>query len=153
MKEKDENIENWLGNIKKSQPFRVPENYFENFGARLKVRIEEEEQASKKRSMLYYLKPFLTMAASFVLVMLLVYWPIKKFFPAGKGYFAQKQLNNYPTDSVGIASADFISYFSEGQFMSAFSEMNEIDSETLSTDKLADYISANYNDYDIISNN
>jgi len=154
MKEKDENIENLFGNLKKSQPFRVPENYFETFAGRLKVRIEEEKQLNKKRSLFIYLKPVLMMAASFAFIMLLVYVPIKKFFPSsGKGYFTQQVLNNDSIDSVNAIPATLISCFSEEQFMSAFTEMNEFESETLSTDKLADYIAANYNDYDIIANN
>jgi hypothetical protein len=43
MKKTDENIENQLGGIKKGQPFRVPENYFETFADRLMIRIVEEE--------------------------------------------------------------------------------------------------------------
>jgi len=153
MKKTDENIENSFGNLKKGQPFRVPESYFETFADRLKVRIEEEEQSNRKRSLFIYLKPVLMMAASFVLVMLLVSVPIKKFFPSGKGYIAQKQLNTDSVDSASIIPATLISYFSEGQFLSAVSDMKELESDTLSTDKLADYIAANYSEYDIIANN
>lgn len=153
MKKTDENIENWFGNLKKGQPFRVPESYFETFADRLKVRIEEEEQPNKKRSLFIYLKPILMMAASFVLVMLLVSVPIKKFFPSGKGYIAQRQLNTDSIDSASLIPATLISYFSEGQFLSAVSDVKELESDTLSTDNLADYIAANYNEYDIIANN
>ncbi|MCX6238669.1 MAG: hypothetical protein NTY07_14090 [Bacteroidia bacterium] len=153
MKKTDENIENWFGNLKKGQPFRVPESYFETFADRLKVRIEEEEQPNKKRSLFIYLKPILMMAASFVLVMLLVSVPIKKFFPSGKGYIAQRQLNTDSIDSASLIPATLISYFSEGQFLSAVSDVKELESDTLSTDNLADYIAANYSEYDIIANN
>ena len=154
MKEKDKNIKKRFGNLKKGQPFRVPESYFETFADRLKVRIEEEKQPSKKRSLFFYLKPVLMMAASFAFVMLLIYVPIKKFFPSsGKGYFTEQMLNDDSVDSVNAGPATLISSFSDGQFMTAFTEMNDFESETLSTDKLADYIAANYNDYDIISDN
>ena len=153
MKEKDENIENRLGNLKNGQPFRVPEGYFETFADRLMVRIKEEEQPNKSRSLFFYLKPVLMMAASIVLVMLLVSVPIKKFFPSGKVYVAQQQSNIDSVDSASEIPATLISYFSEGQFLTAVADMKEIESDTLSADKLADYIAANYSEYDIIANN
>ena len=79
--------------------------------------------------------------------------PISKFFPSGKGYISQQQLNNEPIDTVDVLPTALISYFSESQFMSAISDMADLESDTLSTDSLADYIAANYTDYDIIANN
>ena len=153
MKEENENIENRLGNLKKDHPFRVPEGYFETFAGRLKVRIEEDEQPDKKRSLFFYMKPVLMMAASFAFVMLLVYVPIKKFFPStGKGNLAQQRMNN-SVDSAGNIPATLISYFSEGQFLSAISEITELEADTISTDNLGDFIAANYDDFEIIANN
>jgi hypothetical protein len=153
MKEIDENTENLFGGLKKEQPFRVPENYFETFADRLKARIEEEEQPAESRTVFFYLRPVLMMAASILLVMLLVSVPIKNFLNSKKGYIAKNQTNSDVTDSLGAVSANFISYFSEGQFMAAFNEMNEIETDTISSDKLADFIASNYNDFEIISNN
>jgi hypothetical protein len=153
MKEKDEDIENRFGNLKKSQPFRIPEGYFETFSYRLMFRIKEIEQPTEKRTLYFYLKPALSLAASIVLVILLVFVPIKKFYPPGKGYLAQQKNHIDPVDSLSELSATLISYFSEGQFMTAVSEMDEFEPKTLSSDNLADYIAANYNEYDIIANN
>ena len=154
MKETDENIENQLGDIEKGHPFRVPENYFETFADRLMIRIEEEEQSNKKRSMFIYIKPILMMAASIVLVMLLVSVPVKKFFSSGNGYMAQQQLNSADSiDSVVGIPATLISNFSEGQFLAAVSDMKKMDAETISDDKLGDFIASNYSDYEIIANN
>ena len=155
MKQKEENIENLFGNHGKNQPFRVPEGYFESFADRLKVRIEKEEQHDNIRSRLFYLKPVLLVAACFAFVMLLVYVPFKKYFPADEGYVSQQQ---FKKDSVGIDDAtsvplDLISYFSEGQFLSAVSDMKAIDAEKLSNDSLGDFIVANYNDFEIIADN
>src|SRR5665647_1357814 len=117
MKKTEENIENQFGNRKKDQPFKVPEGYFETFAERLMIRIEEE-QPDKKRSLFFYLKPVLMMAASFAFVMLLVYVPIKKFFPStGKAYLAQQSVNSDSVDSVSVIPATLISYFSEGQYL------------------------------------
>jgi hypothetical protein len=153
MKEKDENIENLFGKFKKTEPFRVPEGYFETFPDRLKMRIEEDKYLSGKRSLLYYLKPALSVAASIALVILLVYVPFKKFVPSDTGFIAQNQNSLTNTDSSGTIPIAFISYFSEGQFLTAFSEMSALESEKISSDKLADYIAASYDDFDIIANN
>ncbi len=154
MKETHENTENQFGNHKKDQPFKVPEGYFETFADRLMVRIEEEEQPNKKRTLFFYLKPVLMMAASFAFVMLLVYVPIRKFFPAtGKAYLAQQKVNVDSVDSANVVPVTLISYFSESQFMSAVTDMTELDSDTLSNDDLEEFIAANYSDYDVIANN
>ena len=153
MKETDENIEKTLGNLKKGNPFHVPENYFETFAGRLKVRIEEDEQRNKKRSLFIYIKPILMMAASILVVMLLVSVPIKKFLPSGNGYFSQQQSSIDSVDSVGAVPVAIFSYFSEEQLLSAVTDMKEIESDTLTTDRLADFIASNYNDYEVIANN
>ena len=153
MKNTDENIENQFGDLKKDQPFQVPEGYFESFADRLMVRIEEEEHRNKKRPLFVYLKPVLMMAASIVLIMLLVSIPIKKFLPTDKGSIALLKSNTDSVDSVGIIPETLISYFSEGQFLTAVSDVKELESDTLSNDNLEDFIAANYSDYDIIANN
>ena len=150
MKKQDENIENLFGNVGNKQPFRVPENYFETFADRIKARIEEEELPVRKKTLYFYLKPAMSMAASIALVMLLVYVPIKKFFPTNEGYLSQNQAIK---DPIGVIPVELITYFTEGQFLSAVSEMNEIETQKLSPDSLADYIAANYNEYEIIANN
>ncbi len=154
MKETDENIENKFGNRKKDQPFKVPEGYFETFADRLMARIEEEEQPDKKRSLFFYLKPVLMMAASFAFVMLLVYVPIKKFFPStGIADVAQQKVKTDSVDASSVVPATLISYFSESQFMLAVTDMTELEPDTLSNDDLAEFIADNYSDYDVIANN
>jgi len=154
MKKTDENIENQLRNHRKELPFRVPENYFESFADRLLVRIEREEQPSKKRSLYFYLKPALMMAASIAIVMLLVYVPVKKFYPStGMSYLTQQKAKTDTVDSSSVVPVTLISYFTESQFMAAVTDLTELDSDTISNDDLADFIAANYNDYDVIANN
>ena len=153
MVEKNENIENLFGGLKNNQPFRVPENYFETFADRLKVRIGEEEHPVKNRSLFFYLRPVLSIAASIALVILLVNVPVKKFFPADNGYVAHQKLNSGSFGSDSMVPATLISYFSEGQLLSAVADMNYLETQRLSSDSLADYIATNYNDYDIIASN
>jgi len=154
MKETDENIENKFGNLKKDQPFQVPEGYFESFADRLMVRIKEEEYPAKKRSVFIYLMPVLMMAASILVVILLLSVPLKRLLPSdsGNGSIVLQQSN---TNSVAdsIVPITLISYFSESQFLSAVTDMEVIESDTISNDDLADFISTNYSDYDVIANN
>lgn len=154
MKETDENIENKFGNRKKDQSFRVPDNYFETFQDRLMDRIREEEQSNKKRSLFFYLKPALMVAAIFAFAMLLIYVPTKKFFPsAEKAYVSKQKVTTDSVDSDNVLPATIFNYFSEAQFLSAVSDMKELESDTIQNDNLADFIAANYTDYDVIANN
>jgi hypothetical protein len=155
MKETDENIETKFGNRKKSQPFRVPDNYFETFEDRLMARIRAGEQPDKRRSLIFYLKPALMVAAIFAFAMLLIYVPTKEFFsPAGKAYVSKPKVTTDSVDSGNVLPATIFSYFSEAQFLSAVSAMEELESaDTISNDNLGDFIAANYNDYDVIANN
>ncbi len=155
MKQNEENIENLFEKFGNQQPFRVPENYFETFAERLKVRIGEEEQPHKKRSLFLYLKPALMMAASIAVIGLLVYVPIKKYFPESEGYVSLQQSDKTVTDLQNTISVplDLISYFTEGQFLYAVTEMKAFDAETLSTELLGEFIAANYSDFEIIANN
>ncbi len=153
MKEQDENIENPLGKLNKEHPFYVPENYFETFADRLKSRIEDEEKSGRKKTLYFYLKPALSIAASIALIVLLINVPLTKFPPSNQGYLSQNQPSKDSVDSDGVIPVELITYFTEGQFLSAVSEMNELDKRKLSPDSLGDYIAANYNDYEIIANN
>ncbi|MCZ4696434.1 hypothetical protein DWB61_17350 [Ancylomarina euxinus] len=59
--------------MKNDNPYKVPENYFDNLGAQIQEKIKQEEnkfeQVEEKRSLLVQLKPYMWMAASiFVLV-------------------------------------------------------------------------------------
>ena len=59
--------------MKKDNPYKVPENYFDNLGAQIKDKIKQEEgqfeQVEEKIPLIVQLKPYMWMAASiFVLV-------------------------------------------------------------------------------------
>jgi len=60
--------------MKKDNPYKVPENYFDNLGSQIQEKIKKEEDLfqdeSKKQSLIIQLKPYMWMAASvFVLVL------------------------------------------------------------------------------------
>jgi len=156
MKKTDENIENQLGDLKKGQPFKVPENYFETFADRLMIRIAEEEEAEqshKKKSLVIFLRPILMVAASILLVMLLFSVPTRRFFSSDNERLALNQVKVDPLNKVDLTATDLISYFSEGQFLLAVSDMKDLETKTLTSESLADYIATNYSEYDIIANN
>ena len=50
--------------MKKDQPFKVPEDYFENLSDRIQEKIELEENPKKR--VLQVLKPYIWMAASII---------------------------------------------------------------------------------------
>lgn len=59
--------------MKKDNPYKVPENYFDNLGAQIQNKIKQEEgqfdQLEEKISLIVQLKPYMWMAASiFILV-------------------------------------------------------------------------------------
>ena len=151
MTENETNNEHRLDNLKKGQPFRVPENYFETFNERLKARIEMEEKPVKTNRFLLYLKPALGLAASFALIFLLVYVPLVKFMP-GKDYMAQQKADSLIKQPTSMSS-DYLSYFTEGQFFSAFEDMTELETKSIPSDAIADYLAVNCSEYEIIKEN
>lgn len=153
MKEKNGNIKNLFGSLKKESPFRVPENYFETFADRLNIRIKEEKRSANKRSLYIYLRPIVAIAAIFVLVMLLIYTPVTKLLPSGTGNIAQNQSEKSKDDSSNGIQGSLISNFSEEQLLAAFSALSDLDSKNLSSENLADYIAANYSSYEILADN
>ncbi len=62
------NILNKLKKEKKTQLFDVPENYFEEFSDNLMAKINKQQKEPEKRFEIKMLKPYITVAAAFVLV-------------------------------------------------------------------------------------
>lgn len=57
-----------LEDIKKDNPFKVPDNYFDDFYSRLENKLEKEKVKTHK---IIYLKPLFAIAASIMLILLL----------------------------------------------------------------------------------
>ena len=152
MKIKDTDTETRFSDLKRDNPFRIPENYFENFADRLNIKISKEQEVLEKRSLYIILKPFLTLAASFVLVMVLIYIPYKKYYLADSKNLVLIRSINSKSDSAGSLPRALISNFSDEQFMSALSELERPESGTIASENLAEFIAADYNDYEIAAN-
>ena len=152
MKDKEENIENLFGNLKKGQPFTIPENYFETFPDRLNARMEKDEHRNTIKSLLVTLKPLLAIAAIFVVVLLLVYKPAKNYLSSDHGNIVLNIPNRILDDSASNFPDALISNFSEEQFLSAYRDLDILESKTLTSENLADYIVDNYSYYEILAN-
>lgn len=95
-----------------TNPFKTPEGYFENFTDRLMARLELEQEVlnppSKKVMLFRYLRPAMALAASFALIFLLVYYPVKTINPSlsnnSETELQQELLNYYFTDEIFFKS-------------------------------------------------
>ena len=144
------NIAPKLSEIKKENPFGVPPCYFDNFSARLQVKIEAERAIvySPENRIIQFLKPALSLAASLALICLLAYFPLT---------YKNEQLADNTNQDTELTDETYISLFegmddnslyelfSESVFYSDYSD-DEFDEELLA------YLSLNLSDYDIYNN-
>lgn len=66
----------------RNNPFSAPDGYFQALPDRILDRIEEQEKSTSKSTIIRYLKPILALAASFVIIFLLIYVPVKTIGPS-----------------------------------------------------------------------
>jgi hypothetical protein len=149
MAEMDElkNIAPELSKLEKEVPFRTPKNYFDDFSARMQTRMESEKQAEQvpeqKTKIIQLLKPFIGLAASFALIFLLVYVPIKTF--------VKPEITEVASTTENVTSDSEILNILEGLDESSFFALLD---ETETTDEFTNddlvlYVSANFTDYEI----
>ena len=134
-----------LSKIKKENPFGVPANYFDDFPARLQARIDAEKEVvppEKKNRFIQFIKPALGLAASFALVALLVYWPVKMYLTSEVVESAQ-QNNSYEEEfsSMVIENIDDTSFFALLEEPDNGIEFSEED--------LLSYVSTNLSEYEL----
>jgi len=139
-----ENIAPELLKIKKENPFRVPENYFDNFSARLQAKLDAEQNAVpvKKNNIIRYLKPAIGLAAGFALVFALAYWPMKTLTP---NRVAENNVQELNVNEMLFASA--VEGIDENSFYELLEDRG--DEEQLSEEELANYVNTNVSDYEI----
>jgi len=145
-----------LSKIKKEHPFGVPENYFDDFSARLHTRLETEKQdlMPQRGRVIRLLKPAIGLAASFIVIFLLVYLPIRSFLPR---YQAE---NNLPVmNGITEEEAQYITFMEkidENAFFSLLEDSGTVSAPTeddLNDEDLLNYLSANISDYEIYMEN
>lgn len=119
-------------------PFKTPEGYFETFPDRMMGRLALEEEVQHPPSgrvmALRYLRPVLALAASFVLILMLVYYPVKNIGPSlAKNTVSELEhdlLNYYFTDDV------FIKLFTDDE---PVDDYDETSIETVLLASMSDY--------------
>ena len=137
------NVSPELSKLKKENPFEVPKGYFDDFSSKLKHKLEEEimEVPQKRNTIVRILKPALSLAASFALIFMLVYWPLNNFF--GK--------DELQADSSNQSIEDEFNNIVEGMDDYSFYAVLEDENGTieLTDEDLMAYVSANFSEYDL----
>lgn len=135
-----------LSKIKKENPFRVPENYFEDFSVRLQERLETEKKGVpvKQSRVIQFLKPAIGLAAGFALIFTLSYWPLQIFTPNEQA----NNLNNINSESE-MLYATWVEGIDENSFYAMLDNPNG--TVNFTEDDLADFVSTNSSEYDIFS--
>jgi len=135
-----------LSKIKKENPFRVPDNYFDDFSARLQMRLDAEKTGISKNQnkIIQFLKPALGLAAGFALIVMLAYWPLKTFTP-------NQLANNIgtETDISEMLYATMVEGIDVNSFYALLEEPNG--SVQFSDDDLAIFVNTNSSEYEIYS--
>ncbi|MCL3778934.1 hypothetical protein EMN47_00885 [Prolixibacteraceae bacterium JC049] len=131
-------------------PFEVPKNYFDEMQHKIMAEVEEME-APQKKGIIHHLKPALGLVASFIVVGLLVYVPMKMYMPSvlEKYYGQSQQESTFNADSTLIfADLDAMNYF-EDEFSTE--EIIETTEDQSDDEQLLNYLVAELDDYDIVS--
>ena len=116
-------------------PFTVPEGYFDDFDARIDQRIKQQSQGLKgKVKVFQILKPVLWLAAGFLLVFILVYYPMSKFLPQYLSANNQDEAE-FPISIESLDDDDFYDMITE-----------DLHAEALETDDILDYWAVELND-------
>lgn len=119
--------------MKNDQPFKVPDNYFENLSDRVQERITTEENPNKR--LLQVLKPYFWMAASVIGIVFIAKIVLTNSVPSG---YKIQQLSQ--TESTAIDTQNKSTNMNE---LDWFSD----DSSEVTSDEIIEYLS----DFDIDS--
>lgn len=147
----DKNRQPEFLNRPRKNPFTTPENYFDSIEDRIMNSIEHEEKIKKSSgagNIYRLLKPALGLAASFALVFLLVYYPVKYFS-------SNKVAQTTTTDTTTSGGNDFYSFIissiDENALVNALVNEDEISQEEINADEVIAYLSSDMNDIEIYS--
>lgn len=150
MKKKREDIEVTPGFSKMETGYCVPEGYFETFGDRLKQRMEADRKRSpERRGVMFYMKPLIGLAAGLAIV-LTVYLNFPDQSQEVSFVSLQPDGSLPVEDQSETLSATLASQISEVSFFTALTEMDEYDASKMPKEELADYLSSNCSDLEIL---
>lgn len=132
-----------LTEIRKENPFRVPPEYFDDFYTRLQLRIEEETEVKKAGSVIRFLKPAISIAASIALIFMLVYWPLSRV-----GNIQTAEINSeYPGYNIENVIIGIMERMDDNSLLTVFE--GEPEEDAFSDEELISYLSSNLSDYEI----
>jgi hypothetical protein len=137
------NIAPELSKLKKENPFGTPKNYFDDFSARMHTKLEAEKHPvpNKKPRIIQFLKPAFGLAASFALIFMLVYFPLKKFTATQSSEIVV---------ATEYSNSEFLNVVEDLDESSFFALLEESEADdNFTNDELLLYVSANFNDYEI----
>ena len=140
MKE-EKNIESPLLGIKKENHFKTPEGYFDHLQDRIEAQIDAETTPVTTRTkVIRVLKPALSLAASFALVFLLVYYPLNKYLPELIKYENVQEL------STSISEEEFLVAFVNEDDL--FETLNQNEQSLHTSEDVYTYLTSEMTDFD-----
>jgi hypothetical protein len=141
------NIYDFDGNGQGKNPFKVPEGYFETFEDRLMANIRYQKEISLgKNPKIRILRPIIGLAAAFAGIFLLVYVPMKTFFP---NYQAKNAADTTQTTTVMEEYLmTNLTCINGSAFYSAITQ-EDSNAGSLNNNDVIDYMASDFNDYDI----
>jgi hypothetical protein len=132
---------------KAENPFQVPEGYFETFEDRLEAQLEAmNEQKPGTRTIVRILKPVLGLAACFLLVMLLIKYPLKEITPILSSEELTSKSDSSWFEEIFVSNATF---FDDNALLQNI-EGNESQNPA-GSDELINYLSTELNDYEVFA--
>lgn len=110
--------------MKNDQPFKVPEDYFENLSDRVQERITTEENPNKR--LLQVLKPYLWMAASIISIVFIAKIILTNSVPSEYKIQQLSQTENTSIDTQSTTTnPDELNWFSDESMEATSDEIIE----------------------------
>jgi len=148
---KKENITPEFRKWDNSNPFNTPEGYFESFEDRMMAKIDsysEPIKTSNKTKVIRMLKPILSLAASLVLVILLVQYPIRHFLL--NDTVNTEQENSISNNSFDLYSIS-LSMIDENTLINSLFSDDQINDNNIDPDEMRSYLSSRLTEVEIYS--
>lgn len=132
-----------LNNIENKNPFKVPENYFEDVNRKIISRVENTQTGYKSKSILQRLRPILAVAASVAVFIFLSYAAAKLFIPETKNKLAGISIEEFSESYLNDIDILTLEQDVDASFL------NE-ETSNLSSDEIINYLLVENIDYNEI---
>ncbi|HBS88537.1 MAG: hypothetical protein A2W91_18020 [Bacteroidetes bacterium GWF2_38_335] len=144
-----------LKGVKKDNPFRVPDNYFESFPEKIKSRIAEMPvKKTSEKTLVRKMMPVFYAAAAVVLLIIgvtvVLNFNSNNSVQSGK-LLTIKVANPQPIN-IEIATAEIVEEFDESIIIDFYTYEQTVASDSVTQDELYDYIADNIDINTIIDN-